>query len=463
MRRTLLLLVCVPLLASPARAEPEAVSIKDMIDPIAKVYVDSGVLMGAVIGVIDDTDEAVIGYGRFSAQKAETPDGDTIYEIGSVSKVFTGIMLAALAEEGVVKLDEPVADLLPTGVIVPSRATDDGKRQIRLVELSTHTSALPRMPANFDPPDPERPYEHYTVERLYGFLSYHRLRREPGAQYEYSNLGAGLLGHALGLRSKHTYAALLRSRITKPLGMQSTHTLIPAAAVRKAAPPYTADGLPTKRWRFSTLQGAGAIRSSVNDMMKFARANLSPDESPLGKALKVAQQIHWRKEGADFAGVGLGWHAGPGRVRMHSGATGGYHSFLVIDPDAKRAVVVLSNTATGQVDRLGRDVLLALRGKKIDLPRFRKPIEMTNEALDAYTGTYELAPMFRIQVTREGNRLMAQATNQTKLRLWPAAENEFFYRVVEATVTFERNDDGDVTALVLHQNNAHTRGRKMDG
>jgi len=464
MRRILALLVLVSCLSATARAEPEtaAPSLKERIDPVAKVYVDSGVLMGAVIGVIDGDEDAVIGYGRFSEKRPQAPDGNTIYEIGSITKVFTGILLASLAEEGVVTLDEPVGKLLPKGVIVPSRATDDGKRQITLVDLSTHTSGLPRMPSNFSPPDPEHPYENYTAERLYQFLSAHMLRRAPSAQYEYSNLGAGLLGHALGLRAKHTYAALLRSRITNPLGMAYTHTLIPQAAVGQAAPPYTADGIPAERWRFATVTGAGAIRSNVNDMLRFARANLKPDDAPLGEALKQAQEIHWKPKGSGGVRMGLGWHAGQGNTRWHNGQTAGFHSYIAIDPDAQRAVVVLSNTATGQVDRLGREVLLTLRGQKVDPPKFRMPIQLTAEALDACTGTYELSPAFKVTVTREDNRLMAQATNQSKLRLWPESATAFFYRVVEASVTFERDDDGKVTALVLHQNDRDTRGKKVD-
>ncbi len=464
MRHTPILLLCVLTLAAPARAKPETKSLEDRISEVARPYVDSGVLMGVVIGVIDGKEQVISGLGRLSDKRSASPDGDTIFEIGSITKVFTGVMLASLVEEGLVTLDEPVQALLPRGVIVPARATDEGSKKITLVDLSTHTSGLPRMPSNFNPPDAKRPYLHYTSEALYAFLSAHMLRRLPGDSYEYSNLAAGLLGHALGLRAKQTYTAMLRSRITRPLGISFTHLEVPQVAEANVAPPHTADGIPTEPWDFATLTGAGAIRSNVNDMLVFARANLAPDDSPLGKALKLAQRIHWKPKTAGAPSMGLGWHAGAGAQRWHNGQTGGYHSFVSIDPGKQRAIVLLSNTSTGQVDRLAKTIASLLDGKTVEAPKFEMPVTLSADQLDACVGTFEITPAFKITVTRERNRLMALATGpgQGKLRLWPKSATEFFVRAVEARVTFHTNDAGKIIALTLFQNGKEMRGKKTD-
>ena len=164
--------------------------------------------VGIVVGVLEaDGTRRVITVG-------DAPyDGRTLFEIGSITKVFTGILLAEMAERGNVRLEQPVAELLPGDVVVPSRHG----RQIRLVDLSTHSSGLPRMPDNFTPADPGNPYADYTVAKLYDFLRRHELRRDIGVEAEYSNVGVGLLGHALARRAGTSYEALVTARILDPL------------------------------------------------------------------------------------------------------------------------------------------------------------------------------------------------------------------------------------------------------
>ena len=460
MRHTTPLLLLLVFLSAPAVAKPDKRPLAERVDEVVRPYVDSGILIGAVVGVIDGESEVVRGFGRLSAVRAEAPDAETIFEIGSISKVFTGVMLASLAGEGLVELDDSVQALLPKGPLVPTRASDDGKQEITLTHLATHSSGLPYMPGNFNPPDKEHPYVHYTTEAMYAFLSAHMLRRAPGEQYEYSNLGAGLLGHALELRSKHTYAALLRSRITRPLGLTATHIDVPAAGRANLAPPHTADGVPTEPWDFAVLKGAGAVRSNVKDMLVFARANLEAGDSPLGRALTLARKIHWRPTVGRGPSMGLGWHAGPGDLRWHNGQTGGFHSFLQVEPAKGRALVILSNTASDQVDQLGQALANMLAGKPVEAPAFQMPIELAGETLNRYVGTYEILPQFKLTVTHEDGRLMAQATGQGKIRLWPKSETEFFLRVVTARVTFEKDNDGKIVALTLFQNGQELKGKR---
>jgi CubicO group peptidase (beta-lactamase class C family) len=180
--------------------------------------VESGRAVGIVTGVIDEKGRQVIASGKVSLDSAQQPDGDTIYEIGSVTKVFTSLILADMIEKAEVRPDDPVSKFLPATVKVPSR----NGRQITLLDLSMQVSGLPRLPDNMKPADPANPYADYDAAKLYDFLSRYTLTRDPGEKYEYSNLAVGLLGHALALKAGMPYEELLRRRIFDPLGMTST-------------------------------------------------------------------------------------------------------------------------------------------------------------------------------------------------------------------------------------------------
>ena len=153
--------------------------------------------VGIVIGVIDANGRRIVSHGSLEKDDKRPLDGDTVFEIGSITKVFTALLLTEMAQKGEVRLDDPIAKYLPATVKVPER----GGRQISLVDLATHTSGLPRMPANFRPKDPANPYADYTDEQLYSFLSSYDLIRDVGLKFEYSNLGFGLLGQGLAQRA----------------------------------------------------------------------------------------------------------------------------------------------------------------------------------------------------------------------------------------------------------------------
>ena len=174
--------------------------------------------VGIVIGVIEPAGRRVVAYGNLDEGDKRPLDGDTIFEIGSVTKVFTSLLLADMVQRGEVALTDPVARYLPSQVKMPER----GGRQITLQDLATHTSGLPRLPSNLNPKDPANPYADYSVDQLYQFLSGYQLTRDIGSQSEYSNLGGGLLGHVLARRAGMDYEALVKSRICEPLGMKST-------------------------------------------------------------------------------------------------------------------------------------------------------------------------------------------------------------------------------------------------
>ena len=309
---------------------------------------------GMVAGVLAaDGKTTTAGWGD-SGSTSVTLNEHTVFEIGSITKVFTATLLADMVERGEVKLDDPVARYLPATVTVPQR----NGRQITLVDLATQSSGLPRLMTNMRPADPRNPYADYTVEQLYAFLSGHTLTRDIGAEYEYSNVGVGLLGHALALRAGQSYEALVTSRILKPLGMTETAITLSPALKGRLALGFTLDGSRASNWDIPTLAGAGALRSTVHDMLLFARANLVPGQGTLSRGMQRTLEIR-RPTGRPGMSIGLGWHIRQSDgtdVHWHNGGTGGYRTWIGFDRKRGVAAVVLTNSAEG-ADDFGFDLV----------------------------------------------------------------------------------------------------------
>ena len=426
---------------------------------IIKDRVDSKGTTGIAVGVIGaDGQQRVFAYG--SSGTARPIDGNTVFEIGSVTKVFTTAILADMVAKGDVALDDPAAKYLPASAKVPSR----NGRQITLLDLATQSSGLPRMPTNFSPKDPANPYADYTAEQLLAFLSTYELTRDIGTTYEYSNLGMGLLGIALAHRAGMSYEELVTQRILQPLGMTDTRIVLTPAMRERLALGHGAGGSVVSNWDIPGMAGAGALRSTVNDMLKFLAANMDSASTPLGRVLA---STHATRHGSREAPpeLGLGWHIRPlpdGQIIWHNGGTGGYRSFTGFNPASRRGVVVLTNAATGP-DDIGFHIIeprLPLRAPGPP-PRVRTEISLAPQVLDRYVGEYQLAPTFSITVTREGNALFAQATNQPRFPIFAEKEDQFFLKVVDAQLHFNKDASGNVTGLVLHQNGQATPGRKV--
>ncbi|GIW89429.1 MAG: hypothetical protein KatS3mg108_3753 [Isosphaeraceae bacterium] len=324
----------------PATPPPPFVDL--VLEQLAPLVSDDQI-PGLAAGLIRADQSAVFGLGHSSGPESPVPDGQTLFEIGSVSKVYTAVLLAEMADRGEVSLDQPVQELLPDGVSVPSRS---GK-PITLRHLATHTSGLPRLPANLPVWNLRDPYVGYTTDGLYSFLKNHQLRRDPGESVEYSNLGMGLLGHALACRAGRSYEDLIAERIARPLGMIDTvRTLDPARAARLAAP-HDARGKPASNWEIRTLAGAGGLRSTVNDQLRFLAACLRPDDSTsLGRALRLCLQPQAQID--DRRSIGLGWILPNAAGAWHNGQTGGYAAFLGLRRHA--GLVVLINASTDALD-----------------------------------------------------------------------------------------------------------------
>ena len=409
---------------------------------------------GIVVGLLHRGERPrVIAYGLGAADRRL--DRNSVFEIGSITKTFTATILADMVRRGDVRLDEPVAKYLPTSVHLPTR---NGK-EITFIDLSTQSSGLPRMPTNFAPKNAANPYADYDTNRLFAFLGSYELPRDIGSQFEYSNLGVGLLGVTLAAHDGVGYEAMVRRRVLDPLGMSDTRIQLTPEMQEHLAPGHNPAGMPVANWDLDALAGAGAIRSTVNDMLKYLVANLDSASRPLGPAMHDA---HRPLRPAGGMRIGLNWlvlsGAGPD-ITWHNGGTGGYSTFIGFDELNGNGVVVLSNTSTS-VDDIGMHLLDAARPLMI-FPKPRPEMQLTPAALERYVGDFALAPTFHLVITRDGATLWLQATGQGKFQLFAEKENEFFLKVVDAQVSFTADSGGSVTGLVLHQNGANTPGRKI--
>lgn len=398
-----------------------------------------------VVAVVDENGTRFISYGKTAeTAAAKNADENTVFEIGSITKTFTGTLLAEAVRRGEVSLADPISKYLPKTVKTPSR---NGK-EITLLDLATQSSGLPSLPRNFAPKDWKNPYADYTIQQMYDFLSGYQLTRDIGAKYEYSNFGMGLLGHILSLRAGVSYEDLTRARILKPLAMnETTITLSPALKARMAQG-YDQSGEPVSDWDFLTFQAAGALRSTAKDMAKFVRANIGSSKSDLAIAFGEAHKP--RRDVGGQMKIGLAWHvlsAASGDIVWHNGGTGGFRSFAGFNEARKKGIVVLSNTAES-VDDIGFHFLDAA----IPLAKVKLFVAVGEKILDEYVGDYQFAPNVLITVARRGDKLFAQLTGQSSLRVFADAENEFYYKVVDARLTFNRGADGKIESLTLHQN-----------
>jgi CubicO group peptidase (beta-lactamase class C family) len=316
--------------------------------------------VGVTIGVIDHGVRTIISYGAVKP--------DSVFEIGSITKTFTGLTLAQMAEQKTVRLDEPVRALLPAGTV----AAPTSGAEITLLDLSAQRSGLPRLPDNMKPADDANPYADYDAKALYAFVASHGVAMPAAPEFGYSNLGVGLLGQALADRAGTSYEALVKREVTGPLGMRDTAITLTPALTARFVPGHAAGNAAQRAWDFTALAGAGAIRSTAADMLTFLDAQLHP-EAVKGKSAEArtlpAALAATHEVRADVGGgmhIALNWFRVDDSGRYwHNGATGGFSSFAVFDPANDLAVIVLCNRSIDDgtlADDLGKHVVARLVG-----------------------------------------------------------------------------------------------------
>lgn len=436
--------------------------------------------------MIDGHGRRIIAYGTADEANGRKIDGDTVFEIGSATEVFTSLLLLLGIQRGEVEADYGVYAYLPPEYmydydgLTPFKAPEYGiARRIPLLALARHTSRLPRLPSNLEWKDGSNPYADYSVRQLYDFLSTDWFPDRAGPRDEHSIVDTGLLGHVLSLRAGMDYDTLFQTRVAKPLGIRSTGIALSSRMKRHLAIGHNDRGEPVPNWDIPTLAGAGALRSTANDLLTFLAEVLGYEGSPFS-AMESELLVRRRVAHAGLEKT-LGWYVSrsPGgrEIVWHNGGTGGYRSFIGYDPSSHVGVVVLSNTSTADgVDDIGQHLLDPL-APLVEAPRPRKAIAIDTKVFDTYAGDYWQStsvravpyptrgvpyPMWKndmepdcvgdtpdatLHLSREGDRMFIQKSGQPAFEIAPQSEHAFFMKDVHAEITLVPGD-----SLLLRQN-----------
>ncbi|MBS1119130.1 MAG: serine hydrolase [Deltaproteobacteria bacterium] len=434
--------------SAPAKVPPRNAPAAGEVDPAGahraavaaqvQPYLDSEIVSGVVVGLYDVGKLEIYGFGKGPAGKP--PNGHTLYELGSITKVYTNLLLADAVQRREVELDTPVAELLPPGVTVPTR----DKTAITLKHLALHSSGLPKLPPSLVtrkvPPDP---YASYGEDALYQDLIGTELVTPPGTQIAYSNYGAGLLGFALGRKLGAGYAKALETRVLAPLGLRETFVTVAASAGAHRMLGTDDDLRPAPRWTWGALAGAGVITSTARDQLRMIDLELDAaagSKGPMRPQLRLTQEPQLENDGDNQS---LGWMIDPAGRYWHNGGTGGFRSYISFDPKTKRGVVVLASTATTLVDFLGRAMVDVLDGTAKPPPARPTPVQRTS-----YVGKYDFTGTV-LSVVVADHRLYLEGPGEPRHRMAPITDRAFWIEGLQAAAQFVVGKDGAVENLVF--------------
>jgi CubicO group peptidase (beta-lactamase class C family) len=267
---------------------------------------------------------------------------EPLYEIGSVTKTFTGALLARAIRDGLVRPDDPVTRFLPD----LARNKSMAGHPVTLRQLATHTSGLPSLPPSFlarllvSPNVRANPYAHFSEDAMLRFLAKYRFPAR--RRFRYSNMGAGLLGHILARVYGGDYETVLLDAVCRPLGLADTAIRLSGDQRARLVPGYDSRGRPASNWDFRALEGAGALRSTVRDLLAYLRIHIGGTGHPLEEALHDTHRIWHEEPGGRALGIAWFWER---RLNLfwHNGGTGGYSSFVGFNKENGTGVVLLAN------------------------------------------------------------------------------------------------------------------------
>lgn len=353
------------------RNTPDEKNLAAAIDAKASKFVNQGLSPGLVVGVYKDGRSFIRGYGTVNKDGAAAPGATTIFQIASVSKLFTASLLQALCDEGIVSMDATLGELMGRSMPLSSAA-----QRVTLKQLATHTSGFPRIPKSLEveatkmmgEEDPMLdPYSYLGPQFIFAYLATTQDKREAG-RFEYSNFGMGLLGHVLEIVTGQNYESLVTEKVLVPLEMTETAITLTAEMRDRLAQGYATKGAATRRWQFAALAGAGALHSNAQDLLRFVRANVE-EGAPLSASLEKMREPQF---GGD---TGIGWMQatfldkffGNGKVVWHNGMVGGYASYLSVDAQTRTGTVILANRAV-DVTMLGMVLTRQVRTQSWSAP-----------------------------------------------------------------------------------------------
>jgi D-alanyl-D-alanine-carboxypeptidase/D-alanyl-D-alanine-endopeptidase len=410
--------------------------------------------VGIVVGIIGPNGRRVISYGQTGAKNQTRFDGDTVFEIGSVGKVFTALLLADMASRHEISLTDPVTKFLPSTVIIPER----NGHPITLTDLATHTSGLPFMPGDVSSFNAaEEP-----ASQFYKFLAQYQLKSDPGTEWDYSNLGYWLLGQALVARSGKHFESLMHERVMRPLGLVNTGFTQASRLKREPVMGHNAvlEPLPENFSipMYASMSAAGLrVVSTVNDLLTFLSFAMDLKASPLASEMSLMLETQ-RTIGGDSKQA-LGWvvsGAGNDRLITHEGGTWGYNSYVGWDPQRRAGVVVLSNQP-GDISDIGHYLLRPDSPLVQTTLMRRSEITLASDVLDQYVGNYVVEDEGTFEIKREHDFLVLKlpvAWGLPHLRLHPESRSDFFVKELPMRVIFDMDANGRVADFLLYPRRA---------
>jgi CubicO group peptidase (beta-lactamase class C family) len=323
------------------------------IDAILQPFMFKSQTVGLSIGILKNGKTSFYNYGETKKGNGQMPSSKNLYEIGSITKTFTGLLLAKAVIEKKISLNDPVNKYLPKDIPVIKFGNDT----LKIIHLSNHTSGLPPLPGNLDLQNNlSNPYKNYDATKLFTFLKTATLAQKPGVKFEYCNLGVGLLGTILEKVNKISFEKMVTNFICAKAGMDATKQLLTKKDSALFVQGYDGNISVQGQWDFKALGGAGCLRSNAEDMLKYAVLNFSSNDKVLLQAIELSHTLTFNRDGEK---IGLNWfirELGWGNILFHNGGTGGYHSFLAINRKTKNAIIILSNTAVSN-DDIGVEIL----------------------------------------------------------------------------------------------------------
>lgn len=414
-----------------------------------------------MVGIVQRGKQSFYSFGSLGDEVEGEIGEDTIFEIGSITKVFTALVLADMVAKGEVALEDSVAKYLPGDWQIPT----PGDRPITLGSLADHTSGLPTIPANFWKQGDKiynsdiggLRWRDYSEQHFSEYFDDPTPLPDPQRKYIYSNLGSGVLGYALARKAGCSLDELIRERICEPLGMQKTSFVL-----ESTGPGHNPDGNVAAPWTAgdSVLRGAFALRSTTADMLKFAEIALDATGSPTERALTLSMKP--RASINDLEKTALGWKVNKFGVVYTAGATGGFRCALFLHPKSQTAVLALANSQVGGVTG-GRATLFdALVGSLLNVTlgapplkaEFPMPLDSGSDSLTEYIGNYRpvtgsTGPSFPVSVRLSHGQLTAQGPGDIEIVLWKLAKDVYFTRSYLGEMRFRRDDSGKVSGMDL--------------
>lgn len=381
-------------------------------------------------------------------EPAGVPPEKIVFEIGSISKVFTGLLLADEVLAGRMKLASTLRELLGPKFTF----ADPSVAAITLEQLATHTSGLPKVPDDVrDGGNPADPYAHYDRTRLDAWLSKAKLDHAPPFPSDYSNLGVGLLGDLIARRHDCTWEQLVIDRIAKPLHLDDTRVTLTDEQKKRLAPAYNGPAS-ASYWRFDSLAGAGALYSTAADMLRFTQALAKPADTLLKAAIELIETP--RADGSLGVCLQITHMPGGSNACWFAGGTGGFRSWISARPSDGRLVVMLINNS-------------ALEPTTVLAGKTPPPLTAGDPALNDYVGDYDTqvkakGTSIHYTFTAHGGDLWMQITGQpaVKLERHPSTKDRFIFAPVKAEIQFTREASA-ITSTTLFQAGLEIKATKL--